>query len=157
VIPTGATFTGSPGYTYCFSATATDNASNTSSPSSETCAAVPVDDVAMTASGTWTRNARSGCYLGTLSRSSTAGSLLTLYRVNTDKVALIASKCRRCGVVEILWNGAPVMQVNLHAHQATKMNVSTVDLGSVQTGTAAVRVASQGKPVRIDGLGVGRV
>jgi len=157
VIPTGATFTGSPGYTYCFSATATDNASNTSSPSSETCVAVPVDDVAMTASGTWTRNTRSGCYLGTLSRSSTAGSLLTLYRVNTDKVALIASKCRRCGVVEILWNGAPVMQVNLHAHQATKMNAFTVDLGSVQTGTAAVRVATQGKPVRIDGLGVGRV
>jgi hypothetical protein len=156
VATTSAQFTPTPGNTYCFSTTSTDNSSNTSGPSPEACTAAPVDDATMATSGQWTRQSGSGFYQNTYSRSSSHGSQLILPGVQAETVTLSALKCRRCGSVVVLWNASQIASVNLHAKRAKHKTFDIVSFGVVQSGTLTVEVSSIGKAVKIDSVGISR-
>jgi hypothetical protein len=150
-----ADFTGTPGSTYCFSARARDAGGNLTRWSASKCTAIPVDDTATSASGTWTRSTGSAYYLGTFSVSSTLGDTLTLANVSAKRLSLLVTKCPTCGTIQLLWNGIVLQTVNLRSSTTKTAQVLTAfNLGSLQTGTVSAQVASSGRPVEIDGLGV---
>jgi hypothetical protein len=150
-----AGFTGTPGSTYCFSARARDAGGNLTRWSASKCTAIPVDDTATSASGTWTRSTGSAYFLGTFSVSSTLGDTLTLANVSAKRLSLLVTKCPTCGTIQLLWNGIVLQTVNLRSSTTKTAQVLTAfNLGSLQTGTVSAQVASSGRPVEIDGLGV---
>jgi hypothetical protein len=160
LLRTGAsgTLTGVPGTTYCFSARAWDAAGNVSSWGAETCSTVPLDDAALTAAGSWTRASDKTYYLGTVSRSTTAGAALTSPTVTARRLALLVTTCPGCGTVAVTWNGKPLASVSLAAPSAQKKQVVKLPvLPGVQTGTVAIVVHSSGQTVEIDGLSSSRL
>src|SRR5262249_36214785 len=103
---TNATFVGSPGTTYCFSARASDRAGNVSGWSTETCTALPVDDRTLTvASAPWARRVAAGYYNGTYSSSVKAGAALVLHNIQARRLALLANRCPEGGAVPDIWTG----------------------------------------------------
>jgi GH25 family lysozyme M1 (1,4-beta-N-acetylmuramidase) len=154
---TSAVFSGSPGKSYCFSSRARDRAGNLSAWSAETCTALPVDDRTLTASGAWLRRTSGGYYRRTYSAAARAGAALLITGVQARRLALLATRCPTCGRVQVFWNGTLLKQLSLTAPALEKKEL--VPLGvflSLQEGTIRIRVSSSGRPVRIDGLGVGR-
>src|SRR5262249_50916181 len=145
---TNATFVGSPGTTYCFSARASDRAGNVSGWSNETCTALPVDDRTLAvASGPGARRVAAGYYNGTYSSSAKAGAGLVLHNIETRRLALLATRCPSCGTVQVFWNGRLLKAVTLTAPTLQKRQlVALGSFSSVQTGTATVRVSSSGRP-----------
>ena len=98
---TSSTFTAAAGFTYCFRATSRDNALNTSAPSAEKCAELPVDDAAMTATGTWTRRSVSSAYFKTLSTSTQHGATLKVAGVHARRIGIVYRTCSGCGTVSV--------------------------------------------------------
>jgi hypothetical protein len=144
---TSASFNGTPGWTYCFAARARDSGGTVTRWGASRCTAVPVDDSDLAASGTWTRS--------TSSTSSTLGDTLTLANVSAKHLSLLATKCPACGTVQLLWNGNVLQTINLKSSTTkTAQFLTAINLGSLQTGTVSARVASSGRPVEIDGIGV---
>ncbi|MEX0832961.1 MAG: hypothetical protein WD276_03670 [Actinomycetota bacterium] len=153
---TGADFGGEPGNTYCFEVSATDNSLNTSGFSADTCTSIPLDDRALVSSGAWSRFNGSGHYLGTFSQSRSKGSVLSLADVHAKELAIVVARCPSCGKIKVFWRGMLLKRINLYSPVVRK-NL-TVGLGvfaGMQIGKIRVRNITGGKPVRIDGLGVG--
>jgi hypothetical protein len=150
--PTAATFTGTPGTTYCFSVAASDAVGNAMT-SGEQCTAVPLDDRALGAVGKWRDVAVGGDYLGTARRSSTRGAQLVLPSVSATQLAVLATTGPGAGRVKVLWNGVAVAGANLAAGATHHRQLIVLPaFASPQTGTVAIQVTSSGKPVEIDGL-----
>jgi hypothetical protein len=153
-----APLTGIPGTTYCFSARAWDAAGNVSNWGAEKCSLVPLDDRALTATGTWTRTEGTDYYLATVSRSVTAGAKLTSPTVSARRFILLVTKCPTCGTIDVYWNGALLGTANLTASTTVKRQaVSLPQISQAQTGVLTVIVRSSGQPVEIDGLVASRV
>jgi hypothetical protein len=155
-----ATFTGTRGLAYCFSAMARDGSGNASAWGAERCTAVPLDDTRMAPSAGWTRVASgaSGYFDSSYSRSSTRGAALTFGTAQAKRLALLVTKSPTAGSIQVLWNGTVLAQLNLAASTTTKKSlVQLPPFASVQSGTVTVKVVSTGKPVEIDALGVSAV
>jgi Tol biopolymer transport system component len=150
-------FSAQPGNSYCFHVTIIDNAGNGSAPSAERCTSLPVDDAALAGSG-WTRAThRNGYYRGTRSRSSTKGATLSLAGVRAKRISLVATKCPGCGKVKVLQGGRALKTVRLVSRRVRKERVIAVaNFQTVHRGKVKLRVATSGKPVIVDGLGVSR-
>ena len=160
ITATSATFTGTPGTTYCFSARAIDGAGNASPYGTEGCTAVPVDNPTFKHRGKWAKRTGTGYYLNTFSRTTRRGATLTLAGVQPEALSIIVTKCRRCGIVRVFFQGKLLKRINLRSKAAARQRLRFVNLAtftSVQTGTVRVRVVSRGKLVIIDGLGVSAV
>jgi hypothetical protein len=152
---TTAGFAGTPGSTYCFAARARDAGGNVTRWSAYRCTAVPIDDTATFAAGTWTRSTGSAYYLGTFSVSPALGDTLTLANVSAKHVSLLVTKCPTCGTIQLLWNGTVLQTISLRSSTTrTAQLLTAINLGSLQTGAVSAQVASSGRPVEIDGLGV---
>lgn len=150
-----AEFTGNAGTTACFSVTATDAADNTSGPSGEECIVVPVDDG--DAVGNWERRSGSSRFLGTYSQADRRGRTLTLDGVQGSRIWLVADRCPSCGQIDARWNGAVVDHIDLRSRRTKKSRVFAVaSFASPQTGTLEIRITTRSRPVRIDGIGIGR-
>jgi WD40-like Beta Propeller Repeat len=156
--PDHTTFSGQPGYTYCFFVTVTDNAGNTSGPSAQKCTALPVDDATLVVdSGAWTRTTggQAGYYQGTSSTSSTNGATLSLAGVQAKRISLVATTCSTCGTVQVFQGGTLLKKVRLTSRvEKTEQVISVANFSTVQTGTVKLVVSGSGKQVIIDGLGV---
>jgi tripartite motif-containing protein 71 len=155
--PGSGSFPANPGNTYCFSVKVTDNAGNTSAASPQKCSAMPVDDASLTGRG-WSRNSgQSGYYRNTYSGSTTQGAKLTRTGVQAKRLALVATKCPGCGVVDVRMGGTLLKKVNLAATSTKKRQIIPVaSFAGVVAGTVTITVATSGKPVFIDGLAVSR-
>jgi hypothetical protein len=152
---TTATFIGSPGSTYCFSARAVDGAGNVSDWSAEKCTALPLDNTALSHSAGWTKKRAAGHYLGTYSVSSRRGASLARTNVGATRIAVVVTKCRSCGVLGMYWNGTLLRRVNLAALTTAKKQLIQAPLFStLRRGTVKLVVLSSGKPVMVDGLAV---
>ena len=153
--PGSDSYAAQPGNTHCFQVTATDNAGNGSGPSAEKCTALPVDDAALAGAG-WKRSGgRAGYYRGTRSTSSTKGATLSLAGVRAKRLAIVATRCPGCGTVKVIQGRTALKTLRLAATKVKKERVIPVAaFSSVHTGKVKVRVASSGKPVIVDGLGV---
>ena len=150
---TSDVFPGAPGYTYCFSAQATDVAGNTSAWSAERCSAVPLDDRALTRRGGWARRTGSGYYLATYTVSRTRGAALVRNGIRAKRLALVATRCAGCGTVKVLWNGRLLRTIDLRSATTRKRQlVNVARFGSVRSGTLKIVVASARRPVKIEGV-----
>jgi acid phosphatase type 7 len=153
-----AEFTGEPGFTYCFQATATDWDGNTSATSAEDCTSIPVDNISFRHWGGWAKKSGAGYYLGSFSQTRNLGATLTLKNVTAKHLAIIVTTCPRCGAIRVFFGGKLVSRIQLRSPTTTKMRMITVKtFDTPQTGTVKVRVSSRGKLVRVEGLGVSAV
>ena len=154
---TKATLAAARGYTYCFAARARDKAGNTSGWSAPRCAAAALDDRSLAASAGWARTTASGYYAGTATGTTRSGATLTRTGVQTRRVALVATRCARCGTVGIYWNGTLLKKVSLYAATTRRRSVLAVfTFGGLRSGTLTVRSLTSGRPIQIDGLGLSR-
>ena len=154
---TSAKFVGEPGFTYCFSARATDNVGNSSGYTPERCTAVPLDDVDLRKSSEWTRNRGRGYYLRTFTLGKEKGATLSLASVVVDRLALVATKCPGCGTVKVFLGQIQLKKISLDANKVMKKQlISIKNFDSTKTGKVEIVISSDGKPVKIEGLGVAK-
>lgn len=157
---TSATFTGTPGTTYCFSARAIDGAGNASSYGPEGCTAVPVDNITFKHRGKWAKKTGAGYYLDTFSRTKQEGARLTLAGVHAKALSVIVTKCRSCGVIKVFFKGKLRKKIQLRSKAAARQTLRIVNLtpfASAETGTVKITVVSKRKLVIVEGLGVSAV
>lgn len=150
-----ASFTGYPGRTYCFAQRAADRVYNRSAWTGEHCTVVPLDDAGMAvASGRWSRVSEPQAYLGTVSVATASGAVLRVTGASYRTLWLVATTCPTCGTVDVYDGGTRLARVSLAASTTRARRVLLVRAGSaVRRGvTLTLRVASSGKPVRIEGL-----
>jgi acid phosphatase type 7 len=152
-----ATFTGEPGATYCFRATATDAEGNVSSPSQEECTAVLFDDAGLDHRGGWAEKEGNGYYSETYSRTKRHGATLLLKGVSAKRLAIRATTCSRCGVINVFFGGKLLRTVSLRGKVSPKRLIPVARFDETRTGALRVKVVSRGKLVRIDALGVSAV
>jgi hypothetical protein len=150
-----ATFSAKPGYTYCFSVKAHDQAGNTSSSSSDACTTIPLDDRGLSAKGSWVRGSARGDYMSTYSRSFSRSSSLLKTAVRAKRLALLVTRCPGCGSVKVLWNGHVLERVSLAASRIRRKQViPLITFNALSTGSLRIVVMSRDKKVEIDGLEV---
>jgi sugar lactone lactonase YvrE len=153
---TEASFTGTPGATYCFSVQARDDSGKLSLWSAEACTAVPLDDRSLVSSGGWSAVTGSSFYLGTATSSRKGGAAVTTAGQGAVKrIALVAETCKGCGSVNVYLGSTLLGTLSLNAastHYRVLLPVGTFP--SLQTGALRVVVAKAGKGVVIDGLGL---
>jgi hypothetical protein len=75
--------------------------------------------------------------------------------VTVRHVALVATKCRYCGSVRVLLGGRLLKKVNLQSNvKRPSAMIHIASLASSKTGRLTVKVRSQGRTTKIDGLAV---
>jgi hypothetical protein len=155
---TGTTlpFPATPGQTTCFKV-ATQN-SGGSALSGQTCTAVPLDDRGLkVGTGAWTRATATRYYEGTAMVSQAKNATLTLAGVKTEVIALVVELQPGGGSVDVLLAGKVVGTVSTSGSPVQDGQIVTVaSWGAVHTGNITLRVATSGKPVVIDGVGLYR-
>lgn len=141
-----------PGFTYCFSARARDNAGNVSPWTSPRCSAVGLDDRSMYATAGWVRATGSVFYRSTATVTSRRGVAL-VKTVWAKRIYLVASRYPSGGTVGVFWNGRLINTVSLQARSTTHRSVLgvTTFLG-VRSGTLVIRTLTGRKAVQIDGV-----
>jgi hypothetical protein len=156
-----ASFAGSVGNTYCFSAQSYDDTPGGPRAwgfGSERCAVVPLDDRNLLVTRGWSRLTGSGFFLGTFSRATASGAAISRTGVHAKGIQVMVEKCPTCGSIKIYWNGSLKHTYSLHASSVRKkVYLRAVSFSSVHTGTLKIVVSSSGKPVIIDALGVSAV
>ncbi|HYN35393.1 MAG TPA: hypothetical protein VEV82_00295, partial [Actinomycetota bacterium] len=153
----GAAFSGVPGYTYCFSVRARDNAGNLSPTSADRCTAIPLDDTAFARKGSWSVKTGAGYYLNTYTSSAVKGASLTLPGLKAKRLALVATTCSTCGAVKVIWDGVVTGTISLTSPNTKKMQlISLAEFGSMKEGTLTLKTTSA-KKVIVEGLGVSKV
>jgi uncharacterized delta-60 repeat protein len=151
---TAAAFTGSPGFTYCFRARGRDFAKNVGPYSPAACEAIPLDERAMTASGSWSTLSNSDFYRGTAMSSTSEGAKLTVpatYR----HLAVVVTTCPGCGTLRVSRGSTLLKSVSLQS--ASSHHERVIELASSRaprSGVIKLTQASNGKKVIVEGLAV---
>jgi hypothetical protein len=146
----------SRGTTACWSARTRDVAGNLSGWSVARCATTPLDDRDLSASSGWTRTTASGWFNRSFTSSSRYGATLTRTGLHTSRLVLLAYRCPSCGSVTVLLNGRVFKTLSLASSTAGRVQIALPRF-SLRTATVALRVATSGRLVRIDGLATSRV
>lgn len=141
-----------PGGTYCFSARARDRAGNRGRWSPMRCTSVPADDRALRASAGWRRVENRAAYRGTLTVAGRRGQRLRLDGVVARRLSLVVHTCPRCGTVRVRHGGRDLGVVDLRGPVHPERVIPLRRLGRVRKAPVVIRVTSQGKPVKIDGI-----
>lgn len=152
---TAGSLPGAAGRTACVSTRGRDWAGNVGAYGSESCVAFPVDDTALAKTGSWTGLTGQAFYTGTARRSSDKGATLALAGVDYRHLALVATTCSGCGTVKVYLGKTLLATVKLTSSKTRNRVVIPLDSSLTRlSGTVRVKVATGGKPVVIDGLGV---
>jgi hypothetical protein len=150
------TFAGTPGHTYCLQVRGRDFAGNVGAFGAQSCEAIPLDERALTATGSWTDLSGAGFYRGTAMSSKTAGSKLVV-DVAYRHLAVVVTTCPACGTLRVLLGTTLLETVHLSGSTTRHSRVIQVDAPTTQrAGTITLRQASNGKPVIVEGLAVSR-
>ena len=149
-----SSYSGADGYTYCVSVRATDGSGNSSGWSPDKCIAVPRDERSLKKGGSWKSRAVGTAYRGTTLTATKPGASLTTPSMTTRKLAIVASTCKGCGSVVVLWNGRPVKTIKLASSTTRSKVVFPIGTYAVQrAGKLSIVVAQPGaKGVTIDGV-----
>lgn len=143
------------GQTTCFQVAALDSAGST--PSAETCTAVPLDDTSLTAKGTWTEQTGTQFFGGSAMSSSTKKSTLTLSDFKSKVVALVVEMQPNGGSIEVLQDGKVFATIQTSAPAIAYGQVEIAGSWStLHDGSLTLRVKTSGRPVVIDGVGLYR-
>ena len=150
-----ATFTGVPGYEYCFSARAHDKAGNVSGWSAAKCSAIPLDDRAFAASTGWKKLTGKAFLNGTVMQTAAKGKALTMKGATAGRAVLYVDKGKGFGTINVLYNGKVVKKISLASTKAlTKVAIA---LPKVTKTTTIVIKTTSAKKVQIDGLLLARI
>lgn len=153
-----ASFVGKPGSTYCFAARAYDRAANRSRYGKEHCTAVPLDDRMLRGRQDWKALKRKKAYRRTALLTTRRGATLSARGVRARTLALIATRCGRCGTVEVRHAGRLVGTVDLATKPYGAGLVNKLPgTKRVRNGSVTMTVVSSGRRVVIDGLGINRI
>ena len=148
-----ASFRGKPGSTYCFSVRAKDAAGNNSKFSRERCTAVPLDDRQIDEKEGWKLAKQPDAYKRTVVRSSKKGASLVEHDVHARGLALIATRCARCGKVVVRHGGARIGVINLSRKPfGTKMVNALPSSKRLRKGDVTVTIISRARRIVVDGL-----
>lgn len=154
---TGASLGAAAGYTYCFSARALDWNGRESAWTAETCTAVPLDDRSLTRGSGWSKKTGSAFYKSTYLLATKQGAKLTRSQVTARRIVVVATTCRTCGSIKVYWGSTLLKIISLKSSTTVnKKVISVVTWTAPKTGTLTIKVASSGKKVIIDGLGIRR-
>ncbi|WP_051486159.1 glycine-rich protein [Nocardioides sp. J54] len=140
------------GSQYCFRVRAHDHAGNTSDWSTERCTTRPLDDRALTGTG-WKRVSGGGYLDRTATTTSRKGRVLALQRVPAGRVALVVSKGRNHGRLEVRYGTRVVKRLSLAGPARNRVVVRLPDLK--KRTTIRLRTTTD-KPVQVDGIVVTR-
>lgn len=150
-----ATLDAVPGYRYCFSSRARNQAGAVSSWSSEKCSIVPLDDRQLAATGTWARVSRTGFLRGTATRSTQQYAALIAPRGLVREIGVIASTGPNAGRVAVFVGPDRVGTLSLRSSTARDRTLVMLPrLSRTKYGAVRLVVLTRGATVRIDGLAV---
>ena len=124
----------------------------------ERCTAVPVDDRELAGKRGWKKLGKRNAYRRTALLTTQFGAELFMRKVRARSLALIATRCGRCGEVEVRHRGRIMGVIDLSAkpYGARLVNELT-SLKRLRSGRVTLKVVSSGRRVVIDGLGINRV
>jgi hypothetical protein len=145
------------GDTYCFEVQAADAAGNASDWSAPRCTARALDDRSLRSSSGWTRGTGHGYYSGTYTATKRKGATLSKSGVHLGRLALVATRCPKCGTVGVYAGAKLIKKINLHRATTQRMAILALPALSPRIATVKVKVLTAGKVVQIDGLAVSRV
>jgi hypothetical protein len=154
---TGASLSAAAGYTYCFSSRAFDWNGRLSAWTAETCTAVPLDDRSLTRGSGWSKKTGSAYYKSTYLLGTRLGAKLTRSSVTAQRIAVVATTCSTCGSIKVYWGSTLLKTISLKSTKTmNKKTIAVVTWTTAKTGTLTIKVASSGKKVIIDGVGIRR-
>jgi hypothetical protein len=155
---TGAGFPGTPGRTSCLEGVAEDRAGNTSEGRSpRRCIAVPLDDGALVRDRWKRKTGRDGFFRESFIQTRERGAWARQWLV-AKRLVLLATRCAGCGSVAVRWRGRLVRTIDLERATARRSaKIPIARFASAQRGWLRLNVRSNGKLVRIDGVGVSAV
>jgi hypothetical protein len=156
---TSATYGGMrAGWQYCFEVRAHDRAGNIAAWSAPRCIGRALDDRALrAATGGWSRPRSSRFFASTYSSTSTYNAKLTLSSTNASRIALLATVCSTCGEVRAYIGGHYVATINLKSPRWRTHVFVLSRAFAARKGTLTLRVVTNHKLVRIDGIVLARL
>ncbi|WP_028638902.1 hypothetical protein [Nocardioides sp. URHA0032] len=151
-----------PGSTYCYRARATDAVGRVSPwpvgwGVDTNCATVPLDDRVFAAGPAWKRQTGAGYYHRSLLATTRQGATLRLDTGPANFVYLVVATGPTAGRIQTRM-GFERRTINLKttSTKALVLRKAVHEVGNPATGILKIRVLSDGKPVRIDGVAVRR-
>ena len=114
-----------------------------------------LDDRGLKKSKGWKDATGKGLFQGTSVSTKTKGKKLSV-KATTQRVALVAQTCPKCGKVKISIGTTKIGIVNLKS-SATAVKMFVLPTFSLRTGTVTVKVLTKNKLVRVDALGLSSV
>ncbi|HET6952381.1 MAG TPA: hypothetical protein VFI47_18520, partial [Acidimicrobiales bacterium] len=140
--------------THVFRAWVTDGSGQADPTAAERTFTVPLGNTVLTHSAGWAKKTGSGYFRNAYSTSTKQGATLSRSVTGATAVALVATKAPGQGKVNIMLGQSVLKQVNLSSTTTKKKQVFEHRFSSARSGTIRLVVATSGKPVRIEGLGV---
>ncbi|WP_028653810.1 hypothetical protein [Nocardioides sp. J54] len=137
----------------CYQARSRDGHGVTSLWSTERCTTLPLDDRALKASRGWKRATGARFLNGTATTTNQKGRTLTLKGVPQGRAALVVTKARGSGALEVRYAGKVVKRFSLNG---TTKHKALVNLPQLTKGTTITIRTTTKRPVRIDGIVVAR-
>lgn len=144
------------GYTYCYSARATDLSDRTSAWGTERCTIAPLDQTSTKRSSGWTTNKSAGYFTGSAWSTKTKNATLTRTSARLKRVGVLATTCPTCGVIDVYVGSTKIGRISL-ARGTSTVNKKPILLPvfSLRSGTVKIKVVTSGRTVRIDGVFIG--
>ncbi|MGH1564574.1 right-handed parallel beta-helix repeat-containing protein [Mumia sp. DW29H23] len=137
----------------CFSTRSRDRAGNVSGWSPQVCTSAPYDDRALKASAGWKRTKGAAYLQRTISTTTRKGASLKTGATRGGAIALVVTRCKGCGTVDVLVGSRRIARVSLGATSTRHRQVVVLPRRAF-SGPITVKAVTKGKPVRIDGLAV---
>jgi exonuclease III len=141
--------------THEFSTAALDDAGDIDPSPATRSWTVPLASTTLRRSLSWSLNARAGYYTGAYAQTINRHAVVSREVSGVRRLALVATKAPGHGTVKVYLGSTLLKQVDLQARVVAKSQVLPIaQFSTAQSGKVRVVVASQGKPVRVEGLGV---
>ncbi len=144
------------GYSYCVSVQARDRVGNPSAWSPIRCVAGPLDDRALVAGKSWVRGVGSAFHFHTVTSTKELGAVLVRTGARLDRVGIVATRCKACGVVGIYVGNRLIGKINLSLSVTRYHQFLFLPKFSSRYGTVVIRSLTARKLVQVDGLVVTR-
>lgn len=141
--------------THEFRTTALDDAGDIDPSPATRSWTVPLGSTTLRRSPSWSINTRAGYYTGAYAQTINRHAVVSREVSGVRRLALVATRAPGHGTVKVYLGTTLLKQVDLQASVVAKSQVLPIaQFSTAQSGKVRVVVASQGKPVRVEGLGV---
>lgn len=149
------------GATHCFRARDTTPAAPGAWPwSNYACTTAPLDDRSLSGRARWAKVRDQRLYRGTGLKTTRRNRSLSVMLRGSYEIVLVATKCPKCGKVQLRWRGKSPKTINLRSRKVRRQvvirtpgNYGQMPGGPPRDGKFSIRVLTRGKLVLIDGVG----